>query len=257
MSTKMKNLVLSFIYAIAFVGCGTKNDTPELPSNAKVDYYIDYQIDGKREKYIIDTGHLNTLPWLSYSAEALLHNKIIDGVNNQTVSTLPFAKEIPPFGKSLHTQSLFPCFTLTMSLFNFSTIQTGDNLQIDSFTENGPQSHAVGLVYYPKAGPMLDSIVEIFELGLIPIPVHTTFVNSKPPNPAKNRKILGKNGSISIESKKLIDLGPGKTFYILKGTITGDFMKYKVIEDSRGNKLRKNIGYYNGKINFQLPIYSL
>lgn len=67
MSIKMKNPILSFLCAIVFVSCGTNNDTPEPPTNAKVDYYVDYEIDGKKEKYIIDTGHLNTVPNLEYA----------------------------------------------------------------------------------------------------------------------------------------------------------------------------------------------
>lgn len=252
--SKISPLLLATICTVAVFSCGSDNTVPEPTSSSKVDYYIDYEIDGKKEKYIIDTGHLNTRPTFKC---LMVYDKAIDGVNNKVFGVnFPTPLEIMPFGKSINTQTVFPCFSLTMSIFNFSSVKSGDQLRIDSFTANEPRGNAVGLVYYPKAGPLIDSLAEFFDLGLYTVAQGTPFVKGYAPSPSINTKVLGKNGKLNIISKKLIVLGAGNSFYILQGEITGEFMKYKIVGNSNNNLLtRKNLGYKIGIVKFQIPVF--
>jgi hypothetical protein len=261
MSTKMKNLVLSFICAIAFVGCGTNNDTPEPPTNAKVDYFIEYEIDGKKEKYIIDTGHLNTVPALFsvlYTANALSYDKTYDGTNYQAgIGLVKFP--VLPFGKSVYTQTMYPNFALDLVLRNFSAIKNGDVLKIDSFGINKPLGNAVGLSYVPSAPPINDSMICFYDLGINP---QMPFYGRQYTSLFSNAAIKGKNGKITISSKTLHTVLkypnlPPVSFYIVKGEITGDFMKYKLVYNKKGENVKVNLGYKTGKVSFQLPFQTL
>jgi|LauGreDrversion4_2_1035121.scaffolds.fasta_scaffold118356_3 hypothetical protein len=261
MLTKMKNLVLSFLCAIVFVSCGTNNDTPEPPTNAKVDYYVDYEIDGKKEKYIIDTGHLNTVPNLQYAngTYALTYYKTYDATNFAGAGGISYP--LSPFGKSVYTQTIYPNISLYLVLRNFSAIKSGDELLIDSCSINQPFGNGVGLTYLPVAPPFNDSLATFYDLGINPL--YTSFgVLPFSLSIDENAAIKGKNGKIKIISKTFHSVTtypnmPPSSFYILKGEITGDFMKYKVVKNKRGDNVKVNLGYKSGKVSFQLPFNAL
>ncbi len=262
MSNDMKYLVLSFLCAIVFVSCGTNNDTPEPSTNAKVDYFVEYEIDGKKEKYIIDTGHLNTVPALFsmlYTSNALSYNKIYDGTNYQ-IGVGGFSFPVLPFGKSVYTQTMYPNFALDLVLRNFSSIKNGDVINIDSFSINQPLGNAVGLSYVPTAPPINDSLICFYELGINP---HIPFAGRQILyNRISNAAIKGKNGKINIITKTLHTVLkhpnlPAVSFYIVKGEITGDFMKYKLLSKDGVDFIKVNLGHKTGKVTFQLPFQTL
>ncbi len=248
----MTRILISAIIIIFTVSCGTNNDTPEPPTNAKVDYYVDYEIDGKKEKYIIDTGHLNTAPTGLYTGltAALTYNKTYDAIN--FIYSGGNASPILPFGKSVYTQTIYPNLSLYLVLRNFSPMKSGDELLIDSCSLNQPFGNGVGLTYKPMAPPYNDSLTTFYDLG-INVPRFMSDID-------RNAAIKGKNGKIKIISKSYHTVTTNPyvqpyKFYILKGEITGDFMKYKVVT-KKGYNEKVNLGYKAGKVSFQLPFFT-
>jgi hypothetical protein len=257
----MTRILISAIITIFTVSCGTNNDTPEPPTNAKVDYFVEYEIDGKREKYIIDTGHLNSFPNLSVANRfGITYLKTYDATNFAGTGGADYP--VMPFGKSVYTQTTYPNFLMSLVLRNFSAIKSGDVLVIDSCSLYQPFGNAVGLTYLPIAPPFNDSIAIFYDLGINPkftskdiIPLQVS-IN-------ENAAIKGKNGRIKIISKTFHIVTthpnlPSSSFYIINGEITGDFMKYKIVKRSGNNiyATKVNLGYKTGKVTFQLPIYS-
>lgn len=244
----MKSFTTTFLgVCILLCSCGTNNDTPEPPSSSRIDYYIDYEIDGKKEKYIIDTGHLNTDPFqtaFSIGNWGFMYNITYDAINPVVGNHQP----ITPFGKSVLTQTVYPNLSLTMTIKNFSALKAGDVIQIDSSSLE-PYGTAVGIAYVPKAPPFNDSIVDYYDLGLNPLKVQggsLAIIN-------ENLTIKGKNGTIKIISKSLHTTPAGRKYYILNGEINGDFMKFYLITQPNGKGRRVNRSYKSGTVKFQLP----
>ncbi len=239
-----------------FICCSTSsNDKPELPSNAKVEYFIEYEIDGKKEKYIIDTGHLNNYPssFVLPHGLSLVYVKTFDA-SNFAGPTGGAQYPILPFGKSVYTQTIYPNFSLTLTMRNFSAIKSGDILQVDSCSLYEPFGNAVGLTYVPKPPPFNDSSIDYYDLGLNPLIRNANAGKFL----SKNIGIMGKNGKIKILSKTYHTVknasGGISDFFVISGEINGDFMKYKVTTKDGFQPFSKvNKGYRSGSIKFQLP----